>query len=244
MNKMKTLFATPKKAAVTVICIIFVVILLGAGTAFATGRIAESSSIGKENAQNFAFADAGVDPLSAEAVRTEFDFEQGQFIYEVEFFADGTDYDYWIKASDGSVVKKEVDAENAGYKAQGNTNIGKNSANSGTNNTTAGENNVNSGTNNTTAEENPANTGNTEDFGAGTANGGSDSYIGIENAKSIAVTHAGCAISDVIFSKAKLDHEDGYMVYEIEFYKDRTEYEYTINALTGDIMEYDSDWDD
>ena len=32
--------------------------------------------------------------------------EQGQFIYEVEFLANGTEYEYWIKASDGSIVKK------------------------------------------------------------------------------------------------------------------------------------------
>ena len=49
---------------------------------------------------------AGIDPVAAENVRTEFDFEQGHFIYDVEFTANGTEYGYWIQASDGSVVKK------------------------------------------------------------------------------------------------------------------------------------------
>ena len=49
---------------------------------------------------------AGIDPVAAENVRAEFDFEQGHFIYDVEFTADGTEYGYWIQASDGSVVKK------------------------------------------------------------------------------------------------------------------------------------------
>ena len=31
------------------------------------------------------------------------------------------------------------------------------------------------------------------------------------------------------------------MVYEIEFYKGRVEYEYEINALTGDIIEFDTE---
>ena len=34
------------------------------------------------------------------------------------------------------------------------------------------------------------------------------------------------------------------MVYEIEFYKDGMEYEYEIDAKTGDIIEYNSEWDD
>ena len=49
---------------------------------------------------------AGIEPVAAENVRTEFDFEQGHFIYDVEFTANGTEYGYWIQASDGSVVKK------------------------------------------------------------------------------------------------------------------------------------------
>ena len=116
MNKIKNLFSTPKKSAVTVICIIAVLALLGTCTAFAAGSIAQSSSIGEENAKNFAFADAGIDPVSAQQVKAEFDFEQGQFVYEVEFTADGAEYKYWIKASDGSVVKKEADIVRAEVK--------------------------------------------------------------------------------------------------------------------------------
>ena len=48
------------------------------------------------------------DPASAIDVEAEFDYEQGQFIYDVEFIADNTQYNYWIKASSGAVVKKDV----------------------------------------------------------------------------------------------------------------------------------------
>ena len=82
--------------------------LIGTGTAFAACAIAEGAAIGAENAQRFAFADAGVDPAAAQAVRTEFDYEQGQFVYEVEFVADGTEYEYWIRSTDGAVVKKRA----------------------------------------------------------------------------------------------------------------------------------------
>lgn len=34
------------------------------------------------------------------------------------------------------------------------------------------------------------------------------------------------------------------LVYEIEFYKDGMEYEYEIDAETGEIIKYESGWDD
>lgn len=108
MKKIKEWFYTPKKAAVSCAVIAGCLLVLGTGTAFAASTVAENTSIGVAAAQNFAFADAGVDPAAAYVDHTEFDFERGQFVYEVEFIADGTEYAYWIKASDGTVVKKET----------------------------------------------------------------------------------------------------------------------------------------
>lgn len=108
-NKIKRLFETPKKAALSIACILAVLLCLGTGTVYAADAVAKSTAIGAENAQNFAFADAGIDPAAAKIVRTEFGFEHGQFVYEVEFVADGTEYEYWIKSSDGTVVKKEIE---------------------------------------------------------------------------------------------------------------------------------------
>ena len=107
MMKIKEWFNTPKKAAVSCAVIAGCLLVLGTGTAFAASTVAENTSIGVAAAQNFAFADAGVDPAAAYVDRTEFDFERGQFVYEVEFIAEGTEYEYWIKANDGTVVKKE-----------------------------------------------------------------------------------------------------------------------------------------
>ncbi|MCD7857996.1 MAG: PepSY domain-containing protein, partial [Clostridiales bacterium] len=109
MTHLKKLFETPMKAVISSVCALGILAGVGTGTAYAASAIAENTSIGAENAQNFAFADAGVDPAEATLTRTEFDFEQGQFVYEVEFTAGGTEYEYWIKSSDGTVVKKEVE---------------------------------------------------------------------------------------------------------------------------------------
>lgn len=117
----KNLFSTPKKTAVTVLCALAILTAVGTGTAFAVSAVAESTSIGADKAKMFAFADAGVDPVTAENVRTEFDFEQGHFIYDVEFTANGTEYGYWIQASDGSVVKKKIELIGAGGSKTGIT---------------------------------------------------------------------------------------------------------------------------
>ncbi|MCD8068947.1 MAG: PepSY domain-containing protein [Lachnospiraceae bacterium] len=69
----------------------------------------------------------------------------------------------------------------------------------------------------------------------------SDSYISVDEAKEIALNKAGLSSSDVTFKKAKLDRDDGIMVYEIEFYYGRTEYEVKVNATTGVIVEYEVD---
>lgn len=86
----------------------------------------------------------------------------------------------------------------------------------------------------------------TEAFSAGSsdaANTSSDSCISADEAKSIALNKAGLTASDVTFRKAMMERDDGIMVYEIEFYQGRTEYECTINATTGAILEYSTDND-
>jgi hypothetical protein len=65
------------------------------------------------------------------------------------------------------------------------------------------------------------------------------SYIGVEKAKAIALKDA--KVSDVTFVKAKLDTEDGVKVYDVEFYKGNVEYDYEIDAITGQIREKDLD---
>ena len=66
--------------------------------------------------------------------------------------------------------------------------------------------------------------------------------ISEEKAKEIALTNAGLKKEDVTFKRTEKDRDDGKTVYEIEFYtKDRTEYDYEIDANTGDIISYDSD---
>ncbi|MDD5986465.1 MAG: PepSY domain-containing protein [Eubacteriales bacterium] len=68
--------------------------------------------------------------------------------------------------------------------------------------------------------------------------------IGIDKAKQIAVSHAGIALSEAAFQKAKLEKDNGRTEYEIEFYHEGIEYDYTVDAASGKILEYDIDRDD
>ena len=80
---------------------------------------------------------------------------------------------------------------------------------------------------------------------SGTNNSGSTQFVNVDNAKQTALNHAGFTASQVRFSKAKLDYDDdnGYE-YEIEFYVNGVEYEYEIDAVTGEIISFESEIDD
>ena len=69
--------------------------------------------------------------------------------------------------------------------------------------------------------------------------------ITVEEAKTIALNHAGLTADAVTFVKAKQDYDDGRLVYEIEFVTTSgngyLEYDYEIDAATGSILSYDYD---
>ena len=94
-----------KKRLVLFAAAAFVIILCG--SVYAAGRVAHSLSIDEETAQNFAFVDADILPEDAVVSDTDFDFENGRFVYEIEFSAQGVRYHYVIDAKNGSVISRE-----------------------------------------------------------------------------------------------------------------------------------------
>ena len=61
-------------------------------------------------------------------------------------------------------------------------------------------------------------------------------YIGAEAARAIAITHAGVNEAEITKYESELDFEKGVMVYDIEFDCGGYEYDYDINAKTGEII--------
>jgi len=69
----------------------------------------------------------------------------------------------------------------------------------------------------------------------------SSADIGADRAKEIALDHAGVSASKATFVRAHLDYEDGRRVYDVEFYSGSKEYDYEIDAASGDILSWDYD---
>lgn len=72
----------------------------------------------------------------------------------------------------------------------------------------------------------------------------SSSTITEAEAKQIALNHAGISESETERMRVKLGRDDGVQEYEVNFYVGNREYDYDINAATGEIRSYDSEIDD
>ena len=71
-----------------------------------------------------------------------------------------------------------------------------------------------------------------------------DDFLTAEEAKEIALEDAGVRASKAVFLKVKLDWDDGWAQYEVEFYSGSTEYDYDIDAVTGAILSADRELED
>ena len=69
---------------------------------------------------------------------------------------------------------------------------------------------------------------------SGTASAGA--YIGADAALKAACEHAGLDVNSLSAKKIEFDSEHGRMVYEIDLYTTTAEYEYDIDALTGEVV--------
>ena len=77
----------------------------------------------------------------------------------------------------------------------------------------------------------------------GASNQAADSYISEADAKEKAFGHAGISESDAIGFRIELDRDDRIVHYDIEFRSGNYEYDYEINAETGEIISSEKDFD-
>ena len=150
----------------------------------------------------------------------DIDFEFDKGVYEVEVYYQNRDYEYKIDAKEGKVIYTDFKY----FTNQNNTN----------------------NTNNTNDFNNSNNNGNGNGNNSGSTNNqnnlsGVEPSITLDEAKNIAVTNAGVDINSVKFTREELDHDNHTLVYELEFFYNNIEYDYEINATSGDIISYDKD---
>src|SRR5699024_1277667 len=65
--------------------------------------------------------------------------------------------------------------------------------------------------------------------------------ITLDEAKQIAFDHAGVKAEDAHFDDQEFDKDDGIKLYELEFYANGFEYEYDVDAVTGEILKHERD---
>lgn len=257
---------------------VLAVAALGIGIgAYATSQ-AEKNSIGQDKALEIALKEAGVPAEKASYTKVKLDRDDGYWVYEVEFYADGLEYDFAVDSDDGKIIKKEIDgrkvtasvsqAQSSGQQASQADGItlekakeialqaaGVDSANA---QFTKGELETDDGKmfyevdfyadgyeyDYKIAMDGRVLEAEKEKRQEYTSSSGSDNLIGVDKAKQIALDHCKAPADGVYFEKAKLERDDGRTYYEIEFKFGTAEYEYDIDALTGEIISFDSDTND
>lgn len=68
---------------------------------------------------------------------------------------------------------------------------------------------------------------------------GTASAVTEDEARKTALSDAGVTEDQITGIRVKKDHEDGRQVYDVEFYSDNKEYDYEIDASTGEILSSD-----
>lgn len=238
-----------------------IAIVLALATVFtfsATAFAAPSGRINKAQAKQIALDHAGFTENEVRFTKAKLDFDDGIFEYDIEFFVGRVEYDYTIAAADGRIIEFDIDGKEPAAPADI---ITKDEAkaialgHAGVAESEARFIKVELDFDNGAYEydvEFIAN--NTEyDYTVAAADGRIIKFetenktpttvpadiITEADAKAIALRHAGLTESEVRFTKVELDYDDGAYEYDIEFVAGNTEYDYTVNAANGKIVDFD-----
>ena len=238
-----------------------------------TAASGSTTDIGEAKARSVALSHAGISESSTSYIYAKKDWDDGRWVYDVEFWADGKEYDYEILASNGTILSYDYDAE---YQWSGSTGTGSTSSTADIGEAKAKSVALShagiseSSTSYIYAKKDwddgrwvydvefwadgkeydyeiLASDGTilSYDYDAEYQWNGSSSTSGdtisTEKVKSIVTDRAGVSGT---FRELKLERDDGRTVYEGEMRSGRTEYEFTIDAYTGAVLEWDTDWDD
>lgn len=83
--------------------------IITGGTIISSAARAEKNSIGSDAAVSAALRDAGLKREDALRIESDFDRENGKYIFNVKFDADGKEYEYDINAKTGEIIDKDIE---------------------------------------------------------------------------------------------------------------------------------------
>ena len=231
-----------------------------AGISMKNTADAGNKQIGIEAAKQIALADAKVALKDVTFIKAELDNEDGRAVYEIEFYSGNVEYDYDIDALSGEIISNDFDIEDYSIPAQSAADPRQTAAapapiQSQTAAPTAAPTQSAAPTPAPTQPQTVVSTAAptqpqtvaptpapTEAPTQPPTQPAAPSTISADRAKQIALSHAG--VGGASFIKAELDTDDGVAVYEIEFKIGNVEYEYDINAISGEIISSKSEVDD
>lgn len=203
MNKQNNLTTTKKmpgaiKLIVAVLCVLLL-LAAGAFSVMQAGASSSASDISMQQATEIALQDAGFSSSEVDSLSGNLDSDDDVRHYDVRFVFQGMEYEYEIKASDGTILGKDREAVETHSSSQ-NVPL-------------------------------PAESSTMTD----------SDFIGVDEAKSIALQVSGVDASNAVFTEAKPDVDEGVHIYEIEFISDDVEYSFEINAMTGSVAEWEKE---
>lgn len=174
-----------------------------------TGCGSSGQDIGQDEAKRIAFEDAGVSESDTSRLKVEKDRDDGMLQYDVQFSVDEKEYSYDINGANGEILSADV--ETNGTAAQNNT--------ASKTDDTAG---TNSGTDDTPSTN------------SGTA--AADVAVSEADARAAALERVpGATDADI---RMELEYDDGYYIYEGDVIYDQKEYEFEIDAQTGNFLKW------
>lgn len=227
-----------------------------------------SQYVSLEAAKQAAFTDANITEADVIAFEYEMDYAHGKYLYDLEFRTSTHKYEYEIDAIDASLFKKDVDDKTI-LKPNGNTQDSAEyiipEAAEAAALAHAGLDRANVLFEKTKWSIKKGTAVYEVDFIAsgveyeytinaltsavinlkteGKADGTVGAYIGEDAAKQASLAHAGLSKDNVTKLFAEPDIKNGKTIYEIEFFADGYEYDYEIDAQTGEILEVEKERD-
>ena len=191
--------------------------------------------IGQDAAKEAAFADAELSEGDTTRLRVTKDREDGKQIYEVEFTAGNREYSYEIDASDGSILSTETEElQGSAQNSQGAIQGGASDNGAGNTADTAGaEQGASQDTQNGQSTQNTQTQNNQGQTGQ---NSGANVAVSEADARAAALERVpGSTDTDI---KIELDFDDGQYIYEGDIIYDGKEYEFEIDANTGNFLKW------
>ena len=233
-------------------------VLLTAGVLAGCGS-GSQSDIGQDQAQSIALEDVGVSESDVSRLKVSKERDDGMLQYDVQFDVEGKEYSYEINGENGEILSSEV--ENVSGTVQSstssqNTNAADSTGNAGTTDNSAGTTDSSAAASTTdsgaaaSTTDNSAAASTTDNSAAAgssanTGNNGAASN-NTQNAANVAVSEAdarhaalervpGATDADI---RMELEFDDGYYIYEGDIIYQQVEYEFEIDAQTGNFLKW------